>query len=127
MLALSIWEAIWLVFVIFVFITALMMIFAIVIDIFRNKEMSGGKKALWLIALVFFTLITALIYVIVHGQGMTERQVKEQVEAKESFDQYVRDVAGGGAASELERAATLHNEGKISDEEYAALKAKILA
>ncbi len=127
MLALSIWEAIWLVFVIFVFITALMMIFAIVIDIFRNKEMSGGKKALWLIALVFFTLITALIYVIVHGQGMTERQVKEQVEAKESFDQYVRDVAGGGAASELERAAALHNEGKLSDEEYAALKAKILA
>ena len=127
MLALSIWEAIWLVFVIFVFITALMMIFAIVIDIFRNKEMSGGKKALWLIALVFFTLITALIYVIVHGQGMTERQVKEQVEAKESFDQYVRDVAGGGAASELERAAALHNEGKISDEEYASLKAKILA
>lgn len=127
MLALSIWESIWLVFVIFVFITALMMIFAIVIDIFRNKEMSGGIKAVWLIALVFFTLITALIYVIVHGQGMAERQVKEQVEAQESFDNYVRDVAGGGAASELERAAALHNDGKISDEEYASLKAKILA
>ena len=127
MLALSIWEAIWLVFVIFIFITALMMIFAIVIDIFRNKEMSGGKKALWLIALVFFTLITALVYVIVHGQGMADRQMKEQAEAQESFDQYVRDVAGGGAASELERAASLHTEGKISDDEYAALKAKILA
>ena len=41
------------------------------------------------------------------------------------FDDYVRDVAGGGAASELEKAAALHNSGKVSDEEYAALKAKI--
>lgn len=126
MLALSIWEAIWLVFVIFIFITALMMIFSIVVDIFRDKELSGGAKAAWLIALVFFTLITALIYVIVRGKGMAERQVADQVEAKQQFDDYVRDVAGGGAASELEKAAALHNSGKVSDEEYAALKAKIL-
>ena len=126
MLALSIWEAIWLVFVIFIFITALMMIFSIVVDIFRDKELSGGAKAAWLIALVFFTLITALIYVIVRGKGMAERQVADQVEAKQQFDDYVRDVAGGGAASELEKAAALHNSSKVSDEEYAALKAKIL-
>lgn len=127
MLALSIWEAIWLVFVIFIFITALMMIFSIVIDIFRDTELSGWAKAGWLIALVFFTLITALIYVIVRGPGMAERQIKDRVEAKEQFDDYVRDVAGGGAASELEKAAALHASGKISDEEYAGLKAKILA
>ena len=126
MLALSIWEAIWLVFVIFVFIVALMAIFSIVIDIFRDRELSGWAKAAWLLALVFFTLITALVYVIARGRGMAERSMKEQVEAKQQFDEYVRDVAGGGAASELERAAALHNEGKISDEEYASLKAKIL-
>ncbi len=127
MLALSIWEAIWLVFVIFVFIVALMAIFSIVIDIFRDRELSGWAKAAWLLALVFFTLITALVYVIARGRGMAERSMKEQVEAKQQFDEYVRDVAGGGAASELERAAALHNEGKISDEEYASLKAKILS
>ncbi len=127
MLALSIWEAIWLVFIIFVFIVALMAIFSIVIDIFRDRELSGWAKAAWLVALVLFTLITALVYVIVRGRGMAERSMKEQVEAKNQFDEYVRDVAGGGAASELERAAALHNEGKISDEEYASLKAKILS
>jgi len=126
MLALSIWEAIWLVFVIFIFITALMMIFSIVVDIFRDRELSGWAKAAWLIALVFFTLITALIYVIVRGRSMAERQIADQVEAKQQFDDYVRDVAGGGAASELEKAAALHASGKVSDEEYAALKAKIL-
>ena len=126
MLALSIWEAIWLVFVIFVFIVALMAIFSIVIDIFRDRELSGWAKAAWLVALVFFTLFTAIVYVIARGRGMAERSMKEQVQAKQDFDEYVRDVAGGGAASELERAASLHNEGKISDEEYATLKAKIL-
>ena len=51
----------------------------------------------------------------------------EGQQAKESFDAYVRDVAGGGAASELEKAATLHAAGSLSDEEYAALKSRILS
>lgn len=127
MLAFSVWNAIWVVFVAFVFITVLMMIFSIVIDIFRSDDLSGWGKAAWLFFLVVFTLLTALVYVIVRGPGMAARSVKEQVEAKESFDAYVRDVAGGGAASELEKAAALHAAGRLSDEEYAALKSKILS
>ena len=126
MLAFSIWNAIRLVFVSFLFITVLMMIFSIVVDIFRDKELSGWAKAAWLFFLVVFTLLTALVYVIVRGKGMAERSVKEQVAAKESFDAYVRDVAGGGAASELEKAASMHAAGQLSDDEYAALKARIL-
>ncbi len=126
MLAFSVWNAIWVAFVAFLFITVLMMIFSIVVDIFRDKELSGWAKAAWLFFLVVFTLLALLVYVIVRGKGMAERSVKEQVEAKESFDAYVRDVAGGGAASELEKAASLHAAGRISDDEYAALKSKIL-
>ena len=127
MLAFSIWNAIWLVFICFLFITVLMMLFSVVIDIFRDKELSGWGKAAWLIFLLVFTLLALLVYVIVRGKGMAEREIKEQVEAKESFDAYVRDVAGGGAASELEKAAALHAAGSLSDEEYAALKGHILA
>lgn len=127
MLAFSIWNAIWIVFVSFVFISVLMMMFSVITDIFRDDSLSGFAKAAWLLALVFFTLITLVVYVIVRGDGMMKRSAKEQVEAKESFDAYVREVAGGGAASELEKASALHNEGKIDDAEYAALKAKILA
>jgi Phospholipase_D-nuclease N-terminal len=126
MLAFSIWEALWVTFAAFLFIAVLMMMFSVIVDIFRNHEMSGLAKAAWLIGLVFFSLITLLIYMIVHGDGMAKRSAKEQVEAKESFDSYVRDVAGGGAASELEKAAAMHNSGKLSDTEYEALKAKIL-
>jgi len=72
-------------------------------------------------------LIGLLIYVVARGPGMARRQMDKQADAQASFDSYVRDVAGGGAASELEKASTLHNEGKLSDDEYATLKARILA
>jgi type VI protein secretion system component VasK len=127
MLAFSIWNAIWLVFVAFLFVTVLMMMFSVIVDIFRDDSLSGWGKAAWLLFLAVFTLIALLVYVIVRGRGMTERSIEEQVAAKESFDAYVRDVAGGGAAGELEKAASLRASGQLSDEEYAALKAKILS
>jgi len=126
MLAFSLWNAIWIVFVSFVFIAVLMMMFSVITDIFRDEELAGWGKAAWLIALLLFTFVTLIVYVIARGDGMVKRSAKEQVEAKQSFDAYVRDVAGGGAASELEKASALHNAGKIDDAEYAALKAKIL-
>jgi ABC-type multidrug transport system fused ATPase/permease subunit len=127
MLAFSIWEAIWLVFITFLFVTVLMMLFSVIVDLFRDDTTSGWGKAGWILVLILLPLLGLLIYVIARGKGMTERTFKEQAEAKQSFDTYVRDVAGGGAASELEKANTLHAAGKLSDEEFAQLKAKILA
>lgn len=127
MLAFSFWNALWLVIVAYLFVTVLIMLFSAIADIFRDDELGGWAKAGWLLFLACFTLLGLLVYVIVRGQGMAERSAKEQVEAKESFDAYVREVAGGGAASELEKAAALHAGGSISDDEYAALKSKILA
>jgi len=44
MLAFSIWEAIWLIFVTFVFITVLMMLFRVIVDLFRDDSLSGWGK-----------------------------------------------------------------------------------
>ena len=126
MLAFSIWNALWIVFVSFLFIVVLMMMFSVIVDLFRDDEMSGWGKAAWIVLLVILPLIGLLAYTIVRGKGMAEREVKSQVEARESFDAYVRETAGGGAASELEKASKLHAEGKLSDDEFAALKTKIL-
>jgi Phospholipase_D-nuclease N-terminal len=127
MIAFSIWEAIWLVFVTFVFISVLMMLFSVIVDLFRDDSLSGWGKAGWIIVLILMPFLGLLIYVIARGKGMTDRALKEQVDTKESFDDYVRTVSGGGPASELEKANTLHMAGKLSDEEFAQLKAKILA
>lgn len=128
MLAFSVWNALWVVFVSFLFIVVLMMMFTVIVDLFRDKETSGWGKAAWIILLIIFPLIGLLIYTIVRGKGMAEREVESQVQAKESFDAYVRETAasGGGAASELEKASELHAAGKLSDDEFAALKSKIL-
>jgi len=126
MVAFSIWEAIWLVFITFVFISVLMMLFSVIVDLFRDDSLSGWGKAGWIIVLIVLPFLGLLIYVIARGKGMADRTVKEQVETKQSFDDYVRTVSGGGPASELEKANALHMAGKLSDEEFAQLKAKIL-
>jgi ABC-type Fe3+ transport system permease subunit len=105
-----------------------MALFSVIADLFRDKEMSGWGKAAWIVVLVLFPLIGLLVYVIARGPGMAERSQRENAAAQAEFDQYVRDVSGGGgAASELERAAALHTAGKLSDDEYAALETKILS
>lgn len=126
MLAFSFWNAIWLVIVCFFFISVLMMLFSVIIDLVHDHDVGGWGKAAWMIGLVLFPLLGLLVYLIVRGGGMAERSAKHAAQQQQVFDAYVRDVSGG-SASELERAADLHNNGKLSDAEFAATKAKILA
>jgi hypothetical protein len=127
MLAVSFWQAIWLVFVSFMFIAYLMVLFSILVDLFGDHETGGFAKAIWVVALLFLPVLTALVYLIARGGGMAKRTAARQAAAQQEVDTYIRDVAGGGVASELSRAAELHDKGKISDAEYAALKSKIMA
>jgi hypothetical protein len=129
-LATSFGETLWLIIVIFFWVTYLMILFTIILDLFRDRELGGGAKALWFIFLLFAPVLGGLIYLIARGKGMAERQAKEQIEAKQQFDQYVRDAAGsssGGAASELAKANELLASGAITQADFDALKAKILS
>jgi ABC-type dipeptide/oligopeptide/nickel transport system permease component len=127
MLATSFGDILWLIIISFFFITYLMMLFSVIGDIFRNHEMGGVAKAIWLVLLFALPLLTLLVYVIMNGAGMAKRSMKEQQDAKAAFDEYVRQAAGtGGAASELANAKSLLDSGAITADEYAALKAKIL-
>lgn len=127
MLAISFGEALWLIIVSFLFITYLMMLFSVIVDLFRDRELSGALKAVWAIALIFFPLVTMLIYLVVRGKGMAERQMKQNADAQAAVDTYIRQVAGSDPAASLATAAQLRDEGKIDDAEFAALKAKILS
>jgi ABC-type multidrug transport system fused ATPase/permease subunit len=70
----NILSATWFLFEIFIFIAYLMVMFHIIGDIFRDRELGGFGKALWIIGLIFLPIITALIYLIARGKGMAERQ-----------------------------------------------------
>ena len=127
MLAFSFWDAFWLIFIAFLWINLLMVFFSVIFDLFRDHELSGWGKAGWLIVLLFLPFLGLLVYVIARGPGMAQRSMKQQADSQADFDSYVRDVAGSGAAGELEKASALHAAGSLSDDEYAALKSKILA
>ncbi|MCU0260892.1 MAG: SHOCT domain-containing protein [Ilumatobacteraceae bacterium] len=121
-------DIIWFIIISFFFIMYLMMLFSVIIDLFRDRELGGFAKAIWVLALLFFPLLSLLVYLIVRGKGMAERSVKEQIDQKEQFDAYVKSVSGGGSpAAELEKASALLDSGKISQAEFDALKSKILS
>ena len=113
---------------IFVFAAWLMVLFTIIVDLFRDHGMSGWGKAAWIIFLIFIPFLGTLIYLIVRGSGMRERALAQQQEAQKQFDTYVKQTAGGGsAADELAKLSQLHDQGKLSDEEFEKAKAKIVA
>ncbi len=113
---------------IFVFAAWLMVLFTILADLFRDHDISGWSKAIWVLFLIFIPFFAALIYLITRGRGMRDRALQQQEAAQHQFDAYVRQTAGSGsAADELTKLAKLHDDNKLSDAEFESAKAKIVA
>jgi len=121
------WDLIWLMISTFVFISYLIILFQIVIDLFRDTQLGGGSKVLWMIGLVFVPFLTAVVYIIARGRGMAERQQASVQRAKSETDAYIKDVAGKSPATHIAEAKALLDAGTISPAEFATLKAKALA
>jgi predicted ferric reductase len=112
----------------FFFVMYLMILFHIIGDLFRDKELSGWWKALWVIALIVFPFLTALIYLIARGRGMAERQAGEMRRAQEATDSYIQQVAGrSNPTDQIATAKNLLDQGTITQTEFDRLKASALA
>ena len=120
-------EFLWSLLIIFFMIMYFMILFSVVIDLFRNHQMGGFAKALWIIFLIFIPLISLLIYVIVYGKSMAQRQQAAVVEAQQEQDAYIKQVAGTSPAEQIAQAQQLLNSGAISQDEFDKLKAKALS
>jgi Phospholipase_D-nuclease N-terminal len=121
------WDFVWLIFSAFLFIAYLFVMFQIVVDLFRDNQLGGFAKALWIVGLIFLPVLTALIYIIARGGGMAERQSAALQRAKSDTDAYIRQVAGKSPAEQIADAKALLDAGTISQDEFAKLKAKALA
>ncbi|SKC37220.1 Phospholipase_D-nuclease N-terminal [Krasilnikoviella flava] len=111
----------------FAFVMYLMVLFHIIGDLFRDHELNGWWKALWLIALLVVPFVSALVYLIARGRGMAERQSARVSTARAETDAYIRATAGGPtAASQITEAKALYDAGAINDEEFAALKTRAM-
>jgi hypothetical protein len=122
------WDVVWWFLWIFVFVAYLMVLISIFSDLFRDRKLSGGWKAVWVIFLIFVPFLTALIYLIARGSGMAERGMAEAVKQKEAQDAYIRQVSGSGtsATDEIAKASELLKSGAITQAEFDALKARVL-
>ena len=106
-------------------IWVLIMVFS---DLFRRHDASGWVKALWIVVVIFMPFLGVLVYVLVNGHGMTERNVKQAQDQKAQFDAYVQTAAGkSSTAGEIEKAKALLDSGAITQAEFDSLKAKALA
>jgi hypothetical protein len=113
---------------VFFFVIWIWILITILSDLFRDHELSGWAKAAWVLFLVFIPFLTAPIYLIARGEGMRDRTIKAQADAKKHFDEYVRDQAQAASpADELHKLADLKDKGALSAEEYDKAKAKLLA
>jgi type VI protein secretion system component VasK len=119
---------------IFLFVAYLFVLFRIITDVFRDKDMNGGVKAIWLIALLFLPFLTALIYLIARGKGMAQRDLEAAEEYREAQVEYTKSLmkdagkssAPATPAEQIAHAKELLDSGAITADEFEKLKAKAL-
>lgn len=104
----------------------LLVLFRIISDLFRDSQLNGFAKALWIIGLFILPFLTALAYIIFRGRGMAERHMASFQRAKEETGAYIRRVGGRSPADQIADAKALLDAKTITEEEFAQLKAKAL-
>ena len=127
----SLVDILWWTFGILVMVAYFFVLFRIIMDIFRDKSLGGWAKALWLIALIFLPVVTALVYVIARGKGMAHRDVEAMEEYRAAQVEYTKDLMKDAAkpvtaADQIAQAKALLDSGSITPEEFEKLKAKAL-
>ena len=124
----SFWDVVWFIVISFAFVAYLMVMFSILTDLFRDRDTNGWVKAVWILCLIFLPFATALVYLIVRGRGMADRQMRDASELKKQQDAYIRDVAAKASpADQIAQAQKMLDAGAISQPEYERLKEKALA
>ena len=114
----------------FLFIIWIWLLITVFVDIFRSHDMGGGAKALWVIFVIILPFLGVFVYLIARGGKMHERAAREAAQQQQAFDQYVRQTAGTSGdttADQLAKLADLKSQGVLSEDEFQAQKAKILA
>ena len=114
----------------FLFFIWIWILITVFVDIFRSRDLNGWIKALWCIFVIIVPFLGVFIYLIARGGKMQERRLQEAAQQQNAFDSYVRETAGsagGDVASQLSQLAELKSSGVLTDAEFEAQKAKVLA
>ena len=121
-------DFLWTMVEIFFFVIWIWLAIMVFIDIFRSHDMGGLAKALWVLFVIILPFLGILVYLIARGGGMHERAADQAAREQKAIDSYVKQTVGSsGSADQLAKLADLKEKGVITDAEFDAQKAKLLA
>jgi hypothetical protein len=119
-------DVFWTMLIFFIWVAWFILLFRILVDIFRRHDLSGWGKAGWVLFVLVLPFLGVFVYLITQSQGMANRDMAQAQAAQSQFDDYVRTVSSG-SAGEIEKAKQLLDSGAITQAEFEAIKAKALA
>ena len=119
------WSILWFT-MFFIWVWLLIMVFS---DIFRSHDLGGVSKAIWTIFVIVLPYLGVFVYLIARGHKMGEHQAADAKAADEAQRAYIQSVVtnAGNPAEEVAKAAELRDKGLLTEDEFQAMKAKILA
>ncbi len=106
---------------IFGFVILIWLLITVFSDLFRRHDVHGWVKVLWVLGIIILPFLGVFVYIITQSRGMAERNQQAVQQEKQALRQFVATPA-----DELERLSKLHDAGKLSDDEFAQMKAKVL-
>jgi Phospholipase_D-nuclease N-terminal/Short C-terminal domain len=122
--ATTFWETF---FLLLIFLPLLMMWGFAFVDIFRRDDIGGFSKALWIVAVLLVPFFGTLIYLIARPAGATAEERRMASGATPGYYDTPTPAPGPpNAATQLEILAALHDRGKLTDDEFATQKSKVL-
>ncbi|MFJ8789847.1 SHOCT domain-containing protein [Streptomyces sp. NPDC102462] len=120
------WTMLWF----FLWIMWFVLLFRVVLDLFRDDALNGWAKTGWLIFVIVLPFLGVFVYLIVRGKDMGRRELAQAHAQQEAFDSYVRRTAAGApqpsSADELTKLSELRTRGDISDDEFRRAKELVL-
>ncbi|MEV6563688.1 SHOCT domain-containing protein [Streptomyces kronopolitis] len=125
-------NAFWTMCLIFLWVLWLILLFRIIGDIFRSRDINNWAKTGWLVLVIVLPFLGVFIYVIARGHEMSEREYAQAERQQKQLQSYLRDTVGTGDetarhADSLAKLAELKKHGDITEEEFQKAKAKVLA
>ena len=123
MLAASFWEIFWYIVIAFLLLNVIVVFFAIAYDVIRDDELGGAMKALWIVLLLLFPIVSMIVYLITRGGSIGRRTLAiEQAKAAA----VPPPPTTMNPASEIAQAKQLLDSGAITQDEFDTMKRRIL-
>jgi Phospholipase_D-nuclease N-terminal/Short C-terminal domain len=118
----------------FLWVLWLMLLFRVILDMFRDDELSGWAKAGWLILVCVLPFVGIFVYLIARGRGMGEREALRAQRQEQAFRSYIKEAttepeaktAARPSVGELEKLVGLRDHGDLTEEEFKKAKEKLL-